>query len=89
LYLPQITAEEYFRNRDKVVLDQLKEIKQHKLNVGIPIFIRDADASKKFQDALNAASVARTELLKEAEALASSRAFRADQIIEEIFGKAR
>lgn len=89
LYLPQITAEEYFRNRDKVVLDQLKEIKQHKLNVGIPIFIRDGEASKTFQATLDAATAARSELLKEAEALASSRAFRADQLIDEIFAKAR
>lgn len=89
LYLPQITAEEYFRNRDKVVLDQIKEIKQHKLNVGIPIFIRDGEASKRFQVSLDAASAARAELLKEAEALASSRTFRADQIIGEIFAKAR
>lgn len=89
LYLPQLTAEEYFRNRDKVVLDQLEGIKRHQLKVGIPIFIRDSESSKKLLEHLAEANLARNEVLKDAEQMASSRTFRADKLIEEIFSKAK
>ena len=85
LHLPQLTAEEYFRNRDKVVLEQLSEIKKHSLKVGIPIFIRDLDASKAFQKTLEKALTSRNELLTEVEALAAARTFRADELISSIF----
>lgn len=88
LYLPQLTAEEYFRNRDKVVLDQLAELKRPPLKVGIPIFIREMDKAKQFQQSLEAALSARGELLAEVEANAAARTFRADALMASIFEKA-
>lgn len=88
LHLPQLTAEEYFRNRDKVVLDQLAELKRPPLKVGIPIFIRELDKAKVFQESLNSALSARSELLDEIETNATARTFRADTLIASIFTNA-
>ena len=88
LYLPKLTAEEYFRNRDKVVIEQMQGIRNLKLKVGIPIFIRETDKAKKFLAALSAALSSRTEFLDEVESLATSRTFRADELIAQIFSKA-
>ena len=89
LYLPQLTFEEYFRNRDKIVIEQLQEIKKLSLKVGIPIFIREMGKSKEFQDRLKQALDARNSLLQEVEAQASARTFRADELIKQIFDKAK
>lgn len=88
LHLPQLTAEEYFRNRDKVVLDQLAELKRPPLKVGIPIFIRELAKAKAFQESLDVALGSRGELLAEVEENATARTFRADVLISSIFEKA-
>jgi PIN domain len=88
LYLPQLTAEEYFRNRDKVVIDQLAELKRPPLKVGIPIFVRELAQAKEFQKSLEDALAARGKLLSEVEKVARDRTFRADQLMNSIFQKA-
>lgn len=88
LYLPQLTAEEYFRNRDKIVLEQLQDLKNVKLKVGIPTFIRESQSAKDFLEKLSDALAMRNALLEEVEAQAVARNFRADDLIGQIFSKA-
>lgn len=88
LYLPDLTAEEYFRNRDKVILEQLAQLSSSKLQIGIPVFIRESDAAKEFSEALKSANEKKKQLIAEAQHNATQRDFRADKLISEIFGKA-
>jgi hypothetical protein len=88
LYLPDLTAEEYFRNRDKVILEQLAQLGSSKLQIGIPVFIRESGAAREFSEALKSANEKKKLLLAEAQHNATERDFRADKLISEIFSKA-
>ncbi len=88
LYLPQLTAEEYARNRDKVVIAQLEEINRTSLKLGIPIFIREMQEAKDFLKCLGDSLEARKNLARAVEDQASARSFRADEIIRAIFDRA-
>lgn len=88
LYLPDLTAEEYFRNRDKVILEQLAQLGSSKLQIGIPVFIRESGAAREFSEALKSANEKKKLLLAEAQNNATERDFRADKLISEIFSKA-
>lgn len=88
LYLPDLTAEEYFRNRDKVILEQLAQLGSSKLQIGIPVFIRESGAAREFSEALKYANEKKKLLLAEAQHNATERDFRADKLISEIFSKA-
>jgi len=88
LYLPDLTAEEYFRNRDKVILEQLAQLSSAKLQIGIPVFIRDGEAAKEFLEALKVANDKKKQLISKAQHNAAQRDFRADKLISEIFSKA-
>lgn len=85
LYLPQLTEEEYYRNRDKVLAEQINTIQRVSLTVGIPICVRELDQAKEFTSSLQNAASARSALIESVQHLASNHEFKADKLISVLF----
>lgn len=88
-YLPQHTEEEYYRNRDKVVSEQLTNLRNVKVQFGLPLFVRDHESSQGLIQKLKDASQDLNEILRDADEKATSRSFKADLLLAQIFEKSK
>lgn len=86
-YLPQHTEEEYYRNRDKVVSEQLSNLKKIKLQIGLPLFVRENQASLDLVGKLKSASQDFDAIISDADEKAANRSFKADILLAQIFEK--
>jgi predicted nucleic acid-binding protein len=89
LYLPDQVVDEFWRNRDNKIADAIARFKAEKLNDQFPQICKEYDEYDQMRQAIRQYREAKSRLLDKLLADYSGEQLKADQIIQELFEKAK
>lgn len=89
LWLPEHAADEFWRNRPKVLDDAVKALRESRLKVVFPEIGRGLEEQAALEAAVRAAQKAHSALLTAVEEVIDSEQLDADKVISDLFRRAR
>lgn len=89
LYLPEQTANEFYRNREVKISDSLNKLRASKYSEQFPMISHSYDEYKELKSAIKMFNVNKTNLLKKLQHDAENGTLQADEILNELFSHAK